>query len=207
MDHAKAELEGINETIRQMEAYDQQMKSDIAVTRRETYGAEEAISKAEKAKIAQDLYIDRMSEDFKAKSEELALYESRLATQRAEAKQASSTLSEAVKEMEIIQSEKKQLLMQWQSTLVAISKRDEALQVWLCGHDFVVALQSMVPEPHGLFLMRARVLWLSVCVVSHNVPDIQATHAAVRKQQEEEAAMQADELGFKKCVVMFGRSR
>ena len=53
LEHAKAEIEGINETIRQMEAYDAQMKSDIAVTRRETYGAEEAITKAEKAKLAQ----------------------------------------------------------------------------------------------------------------------------------------------------------
>ncbi len=133
------QVEGINETIRQMEAYDAQMKSDIAVTRRETYGVEEAISKArvprvggvlgvafvrrerererggrgdfcsswrpcttrphlrlraredprcfritracagafvcvcapqaEKAKIVQDLYIDRLSEDYKAKAE------------------------------------------------------------------------------------------------------------------------------------------
>ncbi len=37
------------------------------------------------------------------------------------------------------------------------------------------------------------------------VPCDQATHAAVRKQKEEEEAMQADELGFKKCVV--GSSR
>jgi septal ring factor EnvC (AmiA/AmiB activator) len=133
LDHAKAEVEGINETIRQMEAYDAQMKSDIAVTRRETYGVEEAISKAEKAKVAQDLFIDRMSEDFKAKSEELVLYEARLAAQRAEARQAAGTLAEAVKEMEVIQSEKKQLLMQWQSTLVAIQKRDEALQVGRVG--------------------------------------------------------------------------
>jgi hypothetical protein len=145
VEHAKAELEGINETIRQMEAYDRQMKSDIAVTRRETYGAEEAVTKAEKAKLAQDLYIDRMSEDFKAKSEELALYESRLATQRSEAKQAASTLAEAVKEMEIIQSEKKQLLLQWQSTLVAISKRDEALQVLFRTAIAVVLSCSVFP--------------------------------------------------------------
>lgn len=45
LDHAKAELEGVNETIRQMEAFDAQVKGDIAVTRRETYGAEEAITK------------------------------------------------------------------------------------------------------------------------------------------------------------------
>jgi hypothetical protein len=129
LDHAKAEVEGINETIRQAEAYEAKVKSEIAVTRRETYGAEEAVAKAEKAKVVQDLFIDRMSEDFKAKTEELSLYEARLAMQRSEAQQAASTLAEAVKEMEVIQTEKKQLLMQWQSTLIAIQKRDEALQV------------------------------------------------------------------------------
>ena len=129
LDHAKAEIEGINETIRQAEAYDKQMKSEIAVTRRETYAAEEAVSKLEKAKQVQDLFIDRMNEEYKAKSEELALYESRLAKQRQEASAASATLSDAVKEMEVIQTEKKQLLMQWQSTLIAVQKRNEALQV------------------------------------------------------------------------------
>lgn len=129
LEHAKAEVEGINETIRQAEAYDKQMKSEIAVTRRETYAAEEAVSKLEKAKQVQDVFIDKMSEEYKTKSEELALYEARLASQRQEASAAAATLSEAVKEMEVIQTEKKQLLMQWQSTLIAVQKRNEALQV------------------------------------------------------------------------------
>jgi coiled-coil domain-containing protein 40 len=129
LEHAKAEVEGINETIRQAEAYDKQMKSEIAVTRRETYAAEEAVSKLEKAKQVQDVFIDKMSEEYKTKSEELALYEARLASQRQEAAAAAATLSEAVKEMEVIQTEKKQLLMQWQSTLIAVQKRNEALQV------------------------------------------------------------------------------
>lgn len=129
LEHAKGEVEGINETIRQAEAYDKQMKSEIAVTRRETYAAEEAVTKLEKAKAAQDLFIDGLNEEYKAKGEELGLYESRLATQREEAAAASATLSDALKEMEVIQGEKKQLLVQWQTTLIGIQKRNEALQV------------------------------------------------------------------------------
>ncbi len=132
LEHSKAEVEGINETIRQAEAYDKQMKSEIAVTRRETYAAEEAVSKLEKAKQVQDVFIDKMGEEYKAKSEELALYEARLASQRQEAVAAAATLTEAIKEMEVIQGEKKQLLMQWQTTLIGVQKRNEALQV--CMH-------------------------------------------------------------------------
>ena len=46
---------------------------------------------------AQDLFIDRMTEEHKAKSETVALYDQRLAAQRAEAAAAAATLSEAVK--------------------------------------------------------------------------------------------------------------
>lgn len=43
---------------------------------------------------------------------------------------------------------------------------------------------------------------MSCLVVSYHVAAVlrQATRDAVRKQHEEEQAMQADELGFKKCV-------
>lgn len=50
-----------------------------------------------------------------------------LEAQRKETQQAVDTLNEAAREMEAIHFEKKQLAQQWRSTLVAISKRDEAL--------------------------------------------------------------------------------
>lgn len=153
LDRAKQELDGINETIRQVETYNEEMKGEIAVTRRETYAAEEAISKAEKAKEKQDQYIDTLNERFKALSAELGMYEARIAAQQEEANEAGKMLQEAVKEMDGIQYEKKQLLQQWQSSLIGMQKRDEALQ---------------------------------------------ATRDALRKQEEAEAAMRAEELGYRK---------
>jgi hypothetical protein len=46
--------------LRQIEAYNESMKSEIAVTRRAAYAAEEAMQKLEKEKQHQDYLIDDM---------------------------------------------------------------------------------------------------------------------------------------------------
>lgn len=43
-----------------MELYNEEMKDEILVTRRATYKAEEAVSRLEKDKGRQDLFIDRL---------------------------------------------------------------------------------------------------------------------------------------------------
>jgi hypothetical protein len=45
------------------------MKSEIAVTRRTTYTAEESVVKLEKSKKKQDLLIDTMNEEIKRLNE------------------------------------------------------------------------------------------------------------------------------------------
>ena len=141
--------------------------------------------------------------------QELALYEQRLAAQRAEAGAASGTLGDALKEMAVIHAEKKQLLLQWQSTLVAISKRDEALQVWdVRGKEWGLCVLVCV---HVLGAYRAAVWW-SPCVPPWPVGcrlrvRAQATHAAVRKQKEEEerkAKAVAATQSAKKLSQLFG---
>lgn len=52
------ELDRLGSTLRQIEAYNESMKSEIAVTRRAAYAAEEAVQKLEKEKMQQDYLID-----------------------------------------------------------------------------------------------------------------------------------------------------
>ena len=58
---AQAELDTLNETIMQVERYNEEMKNEIAITRRATYKAETSVQGLEKQKQGQDLYIDMLN--------------------------------------------------------------------------------------------------------------------------------------------------
>ena len=124
----QAELDQLAATLRQVEAYNEQMRSEIAVTRRATYKAEEAITQLEGGKVQQDVLIDAINEKLKRSQEQLALYEAQLLAQQQETGAAGNTLKEASAEMEAIHFEKKQLLSQWKTALIGMGRRDEALQ-------------------------------------------------------------------------------
>lgn len=122
------ELNQLNITVRQVQEYNDQMKAEIQVTRRATYKAEDHIKQMEKVKSKQDLLIDSMNEDIKRLTDRKALLDSQIAAQKQETEAAMATLREASREMEAIQFEKKQLMMQWRSSLVGMQRRDEALE-------------------------------------------------------------------------------
>jgi chromosome segregation ATPase len=125
---ATADLEKFQNQLRQLELHNDEIKNKIAVTRRATYRAEENIGSLEKDKKQQDLLIDSMNEQLKRLQEELGLYEAQLISQKRETINAKETLAQAASEMQIIAMEKKQLIGQWQSSLVAMARRDDALQ-------------------------------------------------------------------------------
>ena len=127
-DRYQSELDQLNMTLRQVEGYNEQMKSEIAVTRRATYKAEESINSLEGSKRQQDSLIDGLNEKLKRAQEELALNEAQLISQRGETAAAAATLKKASTEMEAINFERKQLLQQWKSALIGMQRRDEALQ-------------------------------------------------------------------------------
>ena len=80
----QAELDALSATLRQVELYNQEMKSEIAVTRRATYKAEEKLGNMEKDKTSQDLYIDTLNENLKELHNRLALLEAQLGSQKNE---------------------------------------------------------------------------------------------------------------------------
>ena len=151
----QSELDALSATLRQVELYIEEMKSEIAVTRRATYKAEENVTHVEDVKKGQDLYIDTLNEQLKALDEQLALHEAQLLSQVQETASAQETLTDAAQEMESIQFEKKQLMQQWKSSLIGMQRRDEALQ---------------------------------------------ATFDALRKQKEQEVAVDAEIEGYKSSI-------
>jgi len=104
------------------------MKGEIGVTRRATYKAEDAIKKKERVKKKQDLVIDKLNEEIRRLNESKAIYEAQIIAQKGETEAAEKTLQDAAKEISAVDFEKKQLGLQWRSSLIGIQKRDEAVQ-------------------------------------------------------------------------------
>jgi len=121
------ELSALNDTIRQIKTYNEEVQSEITVTRRVASKAEENVKALEKGKIAQDVYINRLNEQIKGMEVDLALTEKQLIGQHEQTKQATEALQETSYELELLMLEKKQLIQQWKSSIAALNRRDEAL--------------------------------------------------------------------------------
>jgi chromosome segregation ATPase len=123
----RGELDGILDSTRQVELYAADMEAEVAGNRRAALKAAEATQEKERARLAQDAYIDRMTQAVRRAGDNLATFQAQIDAQRAEGAAAQAAMAEANTEMETIRLEKKALLLQWQSTTLSLRRRDEAL--------------------------------------------------------------------------------
>lgn len=98
---------------------------------RATYAAEQSVQRLEKGKKDQDLLIDHLHQQVRTQEQQIAIYTQQFENQQRETRAAREMLAEAQAEMEGVHFEKKQLTAQWQSSLIATQRRDEALRVSL----------------------------------------------------------------------------
>ena len=124
---SQAELDTLTATMQQVEKYNEEMKSEIAITRRATYKAEASVVEAEKAKVGQDLFIDGLNGNLKGLREQAEMYRAQIEVQQAQTEEAKQILKETAGEMDLIVFEKKQLMVQWKASLSNLKKRDEAV--------------------------------------------------------------------------------
>lgn len=68
----------------EIQAYNVQLKSDIAVTKIETFTAEENVANLEKVKKKQDLLIDSMNEESKRLEEQKNILAAQIISQKEE---------------------------------------------------------------------------------------------------------------------------
>eukprot|EP00428_Durinskia_dybowskii_P061311 CAMPEP_0170368296 /NCGR_PEP_ID=MMETSP0117_2-20130122/7381_1 /TAXON_ID=400756 /ORGANISM="Durinskia baltica, Strain CSIRO CS-38" /LENGTH=919 /DNA_ID=CAMNT_0010622953 /DNA_START=50 /DNA_END=2809 /DNA_ORIENTATION=+ len=121
------ELDALNETIRQIETYNEEVKSEIAITRRATYKAEQSMQLLEKQKESQDLYVDSLNKQVNHLRDQTGVVLKQLDAQTKDTADANGVLNDTIRELELIGSEKKQLMVQWKAALSGLSRRDEAL--------------------------------------------------------------------------------
>ena len=121
------ELSALRETIQQIEIYNDNVKLEIAATRRATYKAEQSMQQLESKKEDQDIYVDNLSKQVKQLQDHFDLTSEQIVVQRKESDDAKAVLQDTVLELDLIASEKKQLMSRWTSTLGGLSRRDDAL--------------------------------------------------------------------------------
>ena len=126
---ASEELNQLNSMLKYIENYNTQVESEIKVTSTTGHVVEKKIKEAEREKNKQDFFIDYLSQQIKNLTEKKLLYEAQLKSQKEETKEARENLSEAQSEIENILERKRNLLKDWDKSLISMKTRDKALQV------------------------------------------------------------------------------
>ncbi|KAJ3279437.1 Coiled-coil domain-containing protein 40 [Borealophlyctis nickersoniae] len=102
LEEHKQELEKISRTLRQVDLYNDDLRSKIMVAKRSTLKAEDDLVHQEMEKKRQDYFIDHLTEQLRTLQERRALYETQLIAQQRETKAAMETLQDAATEMEVV---------------------------------------------------------------------------------------------------------
>ncbi|KAI8593523.1 hypothetical protein BDZ88DRAFT_503833 [Geranomyces variabilis] len=191
LDAQKNELEKISRTIKQVDLYNEQLRSKILVAKRTTMKAEEDLVKQEQDKKRQDYFIDHLTDQLRRLQERRALFETQLIAQQRETKAALETLQDAATEMEAIQFEKRQLVHQWKSSLIGLQRREDVVATIEDGiQKNKDTLLSMSGEVSGfrLSLRRAQeqneTLTLLLNKLSNEVSHLRRDIAAIADQKE-----------------------
>ncbi|VEL35537.1 unnamed protein product [Protopolystoma xenopodis] len=89
---------------------------------------------AENSKMAQDLVVDRLQRKVDQLKDDLLLYEAQLSAQTADFQAAQEALHEAEAEILTIRADRKQLMAQWNSSLIGLQRRNEAYAALLSAY-------------------------------------------------------------------------
>uniref|UniRef100_A0A8C2FQT9 Coiled-coil domain containing 40 n=1 Tax=Cyprinus carpio TaxID=7962 RepID=A0A8C2FQT9_CYPCA len=101
------------------------LRSDIKAIINASHKAQKARTQAEENKHQQDLYVERLIKHVEKLSEQISLYEVQIIAQTEQTKAAKEALSEAQLELDSVVIERRQLLQQWNSSLLMMRRRDE----------------------------------------------------------------------------------
>lgn len=123
----KARLDAMLETLRQAKNYNEDIKSEVAITRTVASKAGESVREMEKDKQAQDIYIDGLYEQVRRLEADVTLTDAQLKAQREQTEEANKMIQQTNAELEVLVFEKKQLVQQWRSSVLALNRRDQAL--------------------------------------------------------------------------------
>uniref|UniRef100_A0A674BXB0 Coiled-coil domain 40 molecular ruler complex subunit n=1 Tax=Salmo trutta TaxID=8032 RepID=A0A674BXB0_SALTR len=114
-----------------MQEVNADLHSDITAMKNASRKAHSEKTQAEEQKHKQDLYVEWLTKHMERLTEQTALYEVQTIAQSEEAQAATEALFEAQMEMDSLVMGRKQLLQQWNSSLVGMRRRDDAYTAML----------------------------------------------------------------------------
>jgi len=123
----KDDLDAAESSLRQAQKFNQEAKKEVAITKRAASKAEETVNGAEKSKEAQDLYINEMNRQIRNLETELVLVAEELILHKKQTQESDAMIKDMLLELEGLSSEKKRLVQQWNSAIMALGRRDQAL--------------------------------------------------------------------------------
>ena len=123
----KVELESVLASTKQARLFNQETKSEAAISKRVASKAEENVQSLQKGKLQQDLYIDSLHERIKSLEQDTNLTEEQFLIQKKLTTDADKVIKETIEDLEGLVSEKKQLVQQWDLSILALGRRDQAL--------------------------------------------------------------------------------
>ena len=121
------ELESILIKIRQAQEYNDEMKSEVAVTRTMAKKKKEDLKAQAKRKLSQDTYIDDLNAQVTRLEDDIALAEAQLRAQKEQSAEANKMIRETNSALEKLAAEQRRLVQQWNSSVNALGRRDQAL--------------------------------------------------------------------------------
>lgn len=124
---SQEELDAMLGKVRQAKKYNEAMKSEVAVTRTVANKTEEDLMSKAKDKLMQDNYIDSLNTQITRLEDEIALTDAQLKAQKEQSAESDKMIRETSDALEKLASEQKRLVQQWNSSVVALGRRDQAL--------------------------------------------------------------------------------
>ena len=123
----KGQLDEADSALKQAQKFNQETQNEVAVTKRAASKADEVVKGSEKGKEAQDIYIDGLNEQIKQLETDIELAGNQLKIQKSQTKEAETIIEEMTIQVEVLSSEKKGLVQQWNSAILALGRRDQGL--------------------------------------------------------------------------------
>ncbi len=123
----REELDALLESIRRAKEYNDAMKSEVSVTRTVANKTGEDLRARAKDKLDQDAYIDGLNRQVTRLEDEIALAEAQLCAQKEQSDAVDTMIRETSGALNALASEQKRLVQQWNTSVVALGRRDQAL--------------------------------------------------------------------------------
>eukprot|EP00804_Cyclotella_cryptica_P004250 CCRYP_016797-RA/>CCRYP_016797-RA protein AED:0.28 eAED:0.23 QI:0/0/0/1/1/1/2/0/903 len=121
------ELDTVLHKTRQAKVYNESMKSEAAVTRTVANKTGEDFKVKANDKLAQDKYVDSLNCQVTRLEDEIALIDAQLHAQKEQSAGSRKMIRDTSGALEKLASEQRRLVQQWNSSVVALGRRDQAL--------------------------------------------------------------------------------